>query len=140
MQAVVELDPARAALYRANGERLQARLQGLDKALARRLEPLRERPFLVFHDAYRYLETRYGLRSVGAVVAGPERGDPSAVAFDAMKYAQARGADVLIVDDWAMAPMNEVERRDFLEIWELYVDWGTPGNSVLVQTGTLAIA
>ena len=24
--------------------------------------------------------------------------------------------DVLIVDDWAMAPMNEVERRDFLEI------------------------
>jgi DNA replication protein DnaC len=24
--------------------------------------------------------------------------------------------DVLIVDDWAMAPMNELERRDFLEI------------------------
>jgi len=24
--------------------------------------------------------------------------------------------DVLIVDDWAMAPMNEIERRDFLEI------------------------
>jgi len=24
--------------------------------------------------------------------------------------------DVLIVDDWAMAPLNEVERRDFLEI------------------------
>ncbi len=24
--------------------------------------------------------------------------------------------DVLIVDDWAMAPMNEVERRDFLEV------------------------
>lgn len=26
------------------------------------------------------------------------------------------GSDVLIVDDWAMAPMNEVERRDFLEV------------------------
>ena len=24
--------------------------------------------------------------------------------------------DVLIVDDWAMAPLNEVERRDFLEV------------------------
>ena len=24
--------------------------------------------------------------------------------------------DVLIVDDWAMAPLNDVERRDFLEI------------------------
>jgi zinc transport system substrate-binding protein len=73
VQALAELDPARAALYRANGERLQARLQRLDEALERRLEPLRGRPFLVFHDAYRYLETRYGLHSVGAVVTGPER-------------------------------------------------------------------
>jgi DNA replication protein DnaC len=24
--------------------------------------------------------------------------------------------DVLIVDDWAMAPLNEIERRDFLEV------------------------
>ncbi len=71
--ALSELDPARSVLYQTNGERLQARLRGLDKALEQRLQPLRGRPFLVFHDAYRYLETRYGLNSAGAVVTGPER-------------------------------------------------------------------
>ena len=32
------------------------------------------------------------------VVVGPEGGDPSAVAFDAIRYAQAHHADILIVD------------------------------------------
>jgi zinc transport system substrate-binding protein len=72
-QVLSELDPERGGLYRANGERLQARLRGLDQGLEQRLQPLRGRPFLVFHDAYRYLEARYGLHSVGAVVTGPER-------------------------------------------------------------------
>ncbi len=40
----------------------------------------------------------WGQRANVPVVAGPERGDPSAVTFDAMKYAQAHHADVLIVD------------------------------------------
>jgi DNA replication protein DnaC len=26
--------------------------------------------------------------------------------------------DVLVIDDWAMAPLAESERRDFWEIWE----------------------
>ena len=40
----------------------------------------------------------WGNRVGVPVVAGPEGGDPSAVAFDAMKYAQSHSADVLIVD------------------------------------------
>jgi len=30
----------------------------------------------------------------------------------------AAGVDVLVVDDWAMAPLGDLERRDFLEICE----------------------
>jgi DNA replication protein DnaC len=26
--------------------------------------------------------------------------------------------DVLVIDDWAMAPLAETERRDFWKIWE----------------------
>jgi len=40
----------------------------------------------------------WGQRAGVPVIAGPQQGDPSAVAFDAMKYAQAHKADVLIVD------------------------------------------
>ncbi len=40
----------------------------------------------------------WGTRAGVPVVAGPEGGDPSAVAFDSMKYAASRGLDTLIVD------------------------------------------
>ncbi len=60
----------------------------------------------------------WGKRADVPVVAGPERGDPSAVAFDAIKYAQARKADVLIVDTAGrlhtqhnlMAEMEKIQR------------------------------
>jgi len=40
----------------------------------------------------------WGQRAGVPVIAGPQQGDPSAVTFDAMEYAQAHKADVLIVD------------------------------------------
>ena len=40
----------------------------------------------------------WGNRVGVPVVTGPEGGDPSAVAFDAIQYAQAHGADLVIVD------------------------------------------
>ncbi len=40
----------------------------------------------------------WGQRAGVPVIAGPQQGDPGAVTFDAMEYAQAHKADVLIVD------------------------------------------
>lgn len=40
----------------------------------------------------------WGERAQVPVVAGPEGGDPAAVAFDGMKWARETGADVLILD------------------------------------------
>jgi zinc transport system substrate-binding protein len=36
------------------------------------LKPVAGRPYIVFHDAYQYLERRYGLANVGAVTINPE--------------------------------------------------------------------
>lgn len=66
-------DPAHAAAYTANAGRLARRLEALDAELAAKLAPYRERPFLVFHDAYAYLEARYGLRAAGALTVNPEQ-------------------------------------------------------------------
>jgi zinc transport system substrate-binding protein len=71
------IDPANAPAYRANADRLSARIDALDREIRDALEPVRERPFVVFHDAYHYLEDRYGLRAVGAIAVNPER-PPSA--------------------------------------------------------------
>ncbi|WP_207484331.1 zinc ABC transporter substrate-binding protein [Arenibaculum pallidiluteum] len=70
-------DPANAAAYRSNAERVSARLDTLDAELRDMLAPVKDRPFVVFHDAYRYFEERYGLRAVGSITVSPERA-PSA--------------------------------------------------------------
>lgn len=70
-------DPADAARYQANGAALVDRLRALDTALERRLEPVQDRPFVVFHDAYHHFEARYHLNAVGAITVDPKR-QPSA--------------------------------------------------------------
>jgi len=71
--ALAETDPANAARYRANGTALEERLEAFDGELAARLAPVAGRPYVVFHDAYQYLERRYGLGAVGSVTVSPER-------------------------------------------------------------------
>jgi zinc transport system substrate-binding protein len=76
-RALSEADPARGAIYAANAERMRKRLTALDAELQGLFAPLQGVPFIVFHDAYQYLERRYGLAAVGAVTVSPER-PPSA--------------------------------------------------------------
>ena len=66
-------DPANAARYAANAAALAGRLDALDAALRRRLAPVRGVPFVVFHDAYQYLEHRYRLAAIGSITVSPER-------------------------------------------------------------------
>lgn len=61
------LDPENAALYTANAEEARAELAALSSDITAQLAPLGDRPFLVFHDAYQYFETRFGLAAAGAV-------------------------------------------------------------------------
>ena len=67
------LDPARARRYRENEKAARARILQIEDALWWKLEPVRGVPFLVFHDAYQYLERGFGLTAVGAVAIDPER-------------------------------------------------------------------
>lgn len=72
-EALAAVDPGEAARYRENARALQERLAALDAELEAAFAPVRERPFIVFHDAYQYLERRYGLNAVGSVTVSPER-------------------------------------------------------------------
>ena len=62
-----------AARYAANATAMDASLSDLQAELAAVLAPVRDRPFVQFHDAFQYLEARYGLNAVGSVTASPER-------------------------------------------------------------------
>jgi len=68
-----QVDPGNRDRYMANAEALVARIDALDAELKAELAPVREIPFVVFHDAYQYFEKSYSLRSVGSVTVSAER-------------------------------------------------------------------
>jgi zinc transport system substrate-binding protein len=72
-EALAAADPANAAGYRSNAMTLQSKLDALDTDLRNRLDTVKTQPFVVFHDAYQYLEARYGLRALGSITVSAER-------------------------------------------------------------------
>jgi len=66
-----EADPANAGTYRENGAEMTTRLDDLTAELSDTLAPVRDKPFLVFHDAYQYFEAAFDLNSVGAITLNP---------------------------------------------------------------------
>jgi len=72
-----EASPADAARFKANAERADAALVALEKDIARDLAPVKDRPFVVFHDAFQYFEHRFGLTAIGAITVSPDA-QPSA--------------------------------------------------------------
>jgi zinc transport system substrate-binding protein len=71
--ALADIDPAHGNQYRENAARLKERLGSLDARLKAKLAPVKKVPYVVFHDAYQYFETAYGLNAVGSVTIDPER-------------------------------------------------------------------
>ena len=69
---LAQADRANAARYQANLATFQERLNALDGRLRERLAKVGSKPFFVFHEAYDYFETAYGLRHAGVFSAGGE--------------------------------------------------------------------
>ncbi|MBL8906834.1 MAG: zinc ABC transporter substrate-binding protein ZnuA [Rhizobiales bacterium] len=65
-------DPANAAVYAANRKAFDERMDKLSKAIETEVAPVRDRRFIVFHDAYQYFENRFGLAAAGSITLNPE--------------------------------------------------------------------
>ena len=70
--SLVAADPEHADIYRANAARETADLDALIAETEASLAPIKDRPFVVFHDAYQYFEKRFGLNVAGSVTLSPE--------------------------------------------------------------------
>jgi zinc transport system substrate-binding protein len=64
--------PQHTAQFKANAERLGAEIDSLTAELQATTAPLRDRPFVVFHDAYQYFDDRFGLDAVGSITVSPD--------------------------------------------------------------------
>ncbi len=73
VEMLAEADPANAATYKKNGEALEAKLEALVGEISQTVAPVKDRPFIVFHDAYQYFEKRFGLKAAGSITVSPEK-------------------------------------------------------------------
>jgi len=62
-----KVDPDNAKTYEANAASYVASLDQLMADISAETKPIQGKPFVVFHDAYQYFETRFGLTAVGSI-------------------------------------------------------------------------
>ncbi|WP_313528412.1 zinc ABC transporter substrate-binding protein ZnuA [Shinella sp.] len=71
-RALSEKDPANAETYNKNLAALNDKLVALDTEITKTIAPVKEKPFIVFHDAYQYFEHHYGVHAAGSITVSPE--------------------------------------------------------------------
>jgi zinc transport system substrate-binding protein len=69
---LVAADPANIAIYNKNTLALLKKIDALDADLKATVAPVKDKPFVVFHDAYQYFEHRYDIRVAGSITVSPE--------------------------------------------------------------------
>lgn len=71
-ETLAELDPDNAATYRENAAKFTNRIENLEQDLKAELEPVSDKKFIVFHDAYHHFEHHFGIEASGSVTVSPE--------------------------------------------------------------------
>lgn len=71
-ESLATADPEHAATYEANAALAAADLDALIAETEAKLAPVKDRPFVVFHDAYQYFEHRFDLNVAGSITISPE--------------------------------------------------------------------
>ncbi|WP_165218962.1 zinc ABC transporter substrate-binding protein [Affinirhizobium pseudoryzae] len=69
---LVAADPANVAVYTKNTVALLKRIDAMNDDIAKTIAPVKNKPFIVFHDAYQYFEHHYGVTVAGSVTVSPE--------------------------------------------------------------------
>ena len=65
-------DPANAPRYADNLATLESKLDALATELKTTVAPVKDRPIVVFHDAYQYFEKEFGIYVAGSITVSPE--------------------------------------------------------------------
>ena len=71
-EALVKADPEHASIYKANAHKMMDQLDSLVAELSDQLEPVHDKGFIVFHDAYQYFEQRFDVSAIGSITVSPE--------------------------------------------------------------------
>ena len=87
---LAKADAQNTVIYQANATAAKARIAALDVELQALLAPVKDRPFVTFHDAYGYFVAHYGLTFAGSVAVG-DASTPGAARLRALQGTMAGG-------------------------------------------------
>jgi len=87
-----ESDPEHAAQYEKNAADYANKLDALNKDIETELQPVKDKPFIVFHDAYQYFENRFGVKAAGSITVSPEKAPGAARIKDIHEKIKSLGA------------------------------------------------
>jgi zinc transport system substrate-binding protein len=71
-EALIKADPHNIKAYRTNALSMKGQLDKLITEIDVELNPVKGKSYVVFHDAYQYFESRFGMTSVGSITVSPE--------------------------------------------------------------------
>lgn len=89
------LDPGNTATYAANAEVASAVIAAAEAEAKAMLEPVKDRPFVTFHDAYGYYITYFGLTPAGTIAVG-DAASPGAARLSDLRAKLEAGGVVCI--------------------------------------------
>lgn len=129
-----QMDSEHADQYRSNAERLDTALLELEKRLAQQLKPVKDQPFILFHDGFQYFDQAFDLNALGALVLNPEI-PPGPRTVANLKAAAERHDGVCLFhepqfsDRWLESLKNSLPKARIADIDPLGVDH-SPGESL----------
>lgn len=97
-RALTEADPANAVRYEKNARTLETKIDALTGEIEAAVAPVKDKPFIVFHDAYQYFEKRFGLRVAGSVTVSPETAPGAARVSEIHAKVESLGATCVFAE------------------------------------------
>ena len=87
--------PKNAKIYNKNSEVMIDKIKKLKTEIAKDLAPIKDKPYVVFHDAYQYFEKEFGLNAVGSVaLEGDIASSPKQVSYIKEKIVKLKASCV----------------------------------------------
>ncbi|MDC0092874.1 zinc ABC transporter substrate-binding protein [Alphaproteobacteria bacterium] len=87
--------PENSKIYNDNKTKFINKIKNLQKELVKELSPIKDKPYIVFHDAYQYFEKTFELNAVGSVaLEGDIASSPKQISFIKDKIIKSKASCV----------------------------------------------
>lgn len=84
------LDPSHQGVYEANAQKMIERLEKLDQELECLLKPVKNKPYVVYHDGTQYFDRRFQTKAIGSLLGSSHYGFNAKHFLQISKYVRLR--------------------------------------------------